>query len=310
MPERARRLTAAVALAGALLASCTGGDDRSGGVTLVATVASYDLAAGLESRFIVGLLTGDQRFVSGGAVDLRFFFLGEERAEGRPQLVDEAPAEFLPLPGSPEPASAGVNVGPASGGRGVYAVYDIAFDRAGIYEVEVTADLPSGPATDRAPFQVHPEPRFPVPGDPAPRSENLTVRDRPAVAVDSRAATGEIPDPELHRSTIAESIAAGRPVLVVIATPVYCVSQFCGPVTDMVAGLADDYGDRADFVHVEVWHDYERQEVNRAAADWVLLPDNTLQEPWVFLVGDDGRILARWDNVATRREIEPWLQRL
>jgi hypothetical protein len=309
VPERARRLTAAVALAGAILASCTGGEDRSG-PGLVATVASYDLAAGLESRFIVGLLTPDQRFVSGGSVDLRFFFLGEERAEGRPQLVDEAPAGFLPLPESPEPASPGVNVGPASSGRGVYAVDEIGFDRAGIYEVEVTADLPSGTATDRAPFQVHPQPRFPVPGDRAPRSENLTLRDRPAAAVDSRAATGEIPDPELHRTTVAESIAAGRPALVVISTPVYCVSQFCGPVTDMVADLAADYGDRADFVHIEVWHDYERQEVNRAAADWVLLPDNTLQEPWVFLVGDDGRILARWDNVATRREIEPWLQRL
>jgi hypothetical protein len=295
-------------LAGMLLASCAGAE-RSG-VGLVATVASYDLAAGMESRFIVGLLTEDQRFVSGGSVDLRFFFLGEERAEGRPQLVDEATAGFLPLPGSPQPASQGVTVGPASHGRGVYAVNEIAFDRAGIYEVEVAADLASGPATDRAPFQVHPEPRFPVPGDRAPRSENLTARDEPAVAVDSRAASGEIPDPELHRTTVAEAIDAGRPVLVVIATPVYCISQFCGPVTDMVEELEANYGDRAEFVHIEVWHDYERQEVNQAAADWVLLPGGTLQEPWVFLVGDDGRILARWDNVATRQEIEPWLQRL
>jgi hypothetical protein len=307
--DPSRRLAAGVALVAMLLGSCAGGADRSD-VGLAATVASYDLAAGAETRFIVGLQTEDQRFVSGGSVGLRFFFLGEERAEGQPQLVDEATAEFLPLPGSPEPASPGVNVGPASHGRGVYAVNEVAFDRAGIYEVEVTADLPSGTAADRAPFQVHPEPRFPVPGDRAPRSENLTVGDRPAVAVDSRASSGEIPDPGLHRTTVAEAIEAGRPALVVIATPVYCISQFCGPVTDMVEGLASDYGDRAEFVHIEVWHDYERQEVNQAAADWVLLPDNTIQEPWVFLVGDDGRILARWDNVATRQEIEPWLQRL
>jgi peroxiredoxin len=30
----------------------------------------------------------------------------------------------------------------------------------------------------------------------------------------------------------------------------------------------------------------------------------------VFLIGPDGRIVARWDNVATRDEIEPLLKRL
>jgi hypothetical protein len=33
-------------------------------------------------------------------------------------------------------------------------------------------------------------------------------------------------------------------------------------------------------------------------------------EPWVFLIGADGRIAARWDNVATREEIEPLLRDL
>ena len=33
-------------------------------------------------------------------------------------------------------------------------------------------------------------------------------------------------------------------------------------------------------------------------------------EPWVFLIGADGRIAARWDNVATRGEIEPLLRDL
>jgi hypothetical protein len=35
-----------------------------------------------------------------------------------------------------------------------------------------------------------------------------------------------------------------------------------------------------------------------------------LLEPWVFLVGADGRVAARWDNVATRQEIEPLLEDL
>jgi hypothetical protein len=202
-------------------------------------------------------------------------------------------------------------VGPASHGQGVYAVDALEFDQPGFWEVEVEAELPSGSQTGHAAFQVYPEPRVPVPGDRAPRTENLTLGDRPRSAVDSRAAIdGEIPDPALHRTTIADAIEAGRPALAVFATPVYCESRFCGPVTDMVSGLAEDYGDVAEFIHVEIWHDFQKLEVNRAAADWLLTPDGDLTEPWVFLIGKDGRVLARWDNVATRQEIEPWLKRL
>jgi hypothetical protein len=307
-----RRLLAAVVV-GLVAAACTEEGPRSTPPRgLVASVASYDLAAGVDTRFIVGLLTEQNLFVSGGAVDLRFTFLGETQAEGEPQFYRDARAEFLPLPLETAEPPAEVTVGPASQGRGVYAVESIEFDRPGFWEVEVTASLPSGRATATAAFQVHPQPLVPAVRDRAPRTENLTVKsDAPPAAVDSRAQTeGEIPDPELHRTTIADAMARGRPVLAVFSTPVYCRSQFCGPVTDMVSELQRDYGDVAEFVHVEVWHDFQEGEVNEAAADWLLTPGNDLTEPWVFLIGEDGRILARWDNVATRQEIEPWLKRL
>lgn len=98
---------------------------------------------------------------------------------------------------------------------------------------------------------------------------------------------------QLHETTIAEALEAGRPTVVVFSTPVYCVSRFCGPVTDMVEDLAREYGDRAEFVHVEIWRNYEKKVINRAAADW-LLRDNDLREPWLFFIGADGRIKARW----------------
>jgi hypothetical protein len=277
----------------------------------VASVASYDLAAGVGSRFMVGLLTEQNLFVSGGAVDLRFSFLGETGAEGEPRFYREAQAEFLPIPLEPEPP-ARITVGPASQGRGVYVVESFEFDRPGFWEVEVVAPLPGGTQRATAAFPVQPEPLVPAVGEKAPRTQNLTVgSDAPPAAIDSRAGVeGRIPDPELHRTTIADAIADGRPVLAVFSTPVYCESQFCGPITEMVSELERDYGDVAEFVHVEVWHDYEEGAINEAAADWLLTPDENLTEPWVFLIGEDGRILARWDNVATPQEIEPWLNRL
>ncbi len=95
----------------------------------------------------------------------------------------------------------------------------------------------------------------------------------------------------------------------VFSTPTYCVSRFCGPVTDMVLGLSRDYKDRAEFIHVEIWRDFEKGEINKAAAEWLYRGED-LQEPWVFLIGADGKIVARWDNVATREEIEPLLRGL
>src|SRR5437879_3271577 len=43
---------------------------------LAAQVASYDLAAGSPSRFLVGLWTKDGGVVTGGKVQMRFFYLG------------------------------------------------------------------------------------------------------------------------------------------------------------------------------------------------------------------------------------------
>jgi hypothetical protein len=87
------------------------------------------------------------------------------------------------------------------------------------------------------------------------------------------------------------------------------VSRFCGPVTDMVQQLAHDHADRASFVHIEIWRDFDKKVINKAAADWLLRNDD-LNEPWVFVIGADGKIAARFDNVTTRDELEPLLRQL
>jgi hypothetical protein len=308
----------AAAVAAATLAACTGtgGPLRPDpGGELVAQVVSYDLSVGTPARLLIGLGTGRNLYISGGTVDVSLSFLGEEEATGRPQRVGEETASFLPLPGSEGPFPGTPTAAPASSARGVYVVEDLTFDRPGFYEATVTAELEGGARTGTSAFQVYPEPRYPAVGDRAPRTENLTMdsvraEEAPPEAVDSRAVTGgRIPDPDLHDATIADAIRAGRPALVVLATPVYCVSRFCGPVTDVVEDLEKEYGDRAEFVHVEIWRDFQGQVINRAAAEW-LLREGELLEPWVYLIGADGRIEARWDNVATRQEIEPYLRRL
>lgn len=310
----------AAALLLVLLASCSPQSDSqaqpspeaNGGLNV--QVASYDLAVGTQ-RFMVGLITPEQELVGWGDVDLRFAYLGTREEQVSGEVVAEATGTYLPIPNSTgEPAGdaqQGPRIVPGAEGSGVYSA-EVDFDRAGFWGVEVTAGLEGEPSVGTATFEVFEDHRYPAVGDEAPRSENLTVdsTDAPAEAVDSRAGQeGGIPDEQLHTTTVASSIASSTPTLLIVSTPVYCRSRFCGPITDMVADLAEEYSDVANFVHIEVWRDFDGAVVNEAAAEWVMRNENIL-EPWVFLIDEQGRIAQRWDNVATRAEIEPALQDL
>jgi len=317
------RRVAAVGLAIVLLLSACAGDetkkpnraDGSKKEQLVVQVASYDLAAGPAARFMAGLLTPDQELVLGGDAAMRFAFLGTEKVSNEGNPGPEVGATFLAVPpeakGREEPDSAKAVPHPP-GGAGVFAAR-VAFDKPGFWGVQVAIPKKLGrPNTGTAVFQVLAKHKVPAPGDDAPRTENLTVAstDVPREAIDSRASGGnEVPDPELHSTTIKAAIEQKAPVLVVFSTPTYCISRFCGPITDMVADLAKKYPERAKFVHVEIWRDKQANAINSAAAQW-LLRDEDLTEPWVFLIGADGKIVGRWDNVATAGEIEPLLQAL
>ena len=315
------RRVAAFVLALLLLAACadTGSDRPSGGTggtegELIVQVASYDVSLGGDQRIILGLLLPDQRLVSFGEVDVEFFYLGTKAGKGKAQPGPTGTARFLSIPGEhhDESGSDRPTAGPASRGRGVYAI-ETKFDRAGFWSAQVTADVSNeGKLTGNSVFEVVEESAIPAVGQPALKTDNLTIdsKDAPLGAIDSRAvSTGKVPDEELHQLTIAESIGRGEPAVVVFATPVYCVSRFCGPITDMIQDLARRYDKQANFIHVEIWRNFEKQVVNKGAADW-LFHGGDLTEPWVFFIDSKGIVRARWDNVATEEEIEPYLKKL
>ncbi len=312
-------VVAALVLAACSRAPKTGDPGAVDGATadadeLEAAVASYDVAVGPPSRFIVGLFDAEKGNVGYGRVRLRFSFLGTKEAPRQGEKGPRATAAFLPLPGSepPRPPEGPALLRPSEG-RGVYAA-QVALDRPGFWEVRVTAALRGvGTRSATAAFSVLPRHAVPAPGDAAPTSENLTVSSlsAPLGAVDSRAGPDQpVPDPDLHQTTIAQAVRDGVPALVVFSTPTFCTSRFCGPVTDMVAQLARDHPGRARYIHVEIWKDFEKKQLNEAAAEWLTRNGGEGNEPWVFLIGADGKVAARWDNVATPGEIEPLLRQL
>lgn len=309
--HRAPILLLSLALAGTACGS-NDGDGTSpsaspGRSQVVAVVASVDLWAGDPQRVSVGLVTNDNRLVSYGTADFAFSYIGTADEPIEPQAGPTATATFVPTYGTDGDGGDAPTITLPSEARGVYQATDVTFDRAGFWQVTVTADVrDAGPQTALATFPVAEEAALPAPGDRALPTENLTADSKgvPAAAIDSRAAAdGSIPDPELHRSTIGEALDEGRPTLVVFATPVYCVSQFCGPMTDMVQDLADRSDRRVTFIHVEIWKDYGKQELNEAATDWLQLPSGEVTEPWLYLIGADGVIVDRWSSLWSEDEV-------
>lgn len=108
------------------------------------------------------------------------------------------------------------------------------------------------------------------------------------------------PDRALLRDSVAESLAAHRPFVLVFATPKFCSSRTCGPVVDVVEAVRKRFprsGIR--FIHVEI---YKRNKpslgTNRFVREW-RLPS----EPWLFLVRRDGRIAERFEGSVSVREL-------
>jgi hypothetical protein len=316
-----RPIAAAMAVAW-LLAACTGGasspdetEPTTAAEDLAIAVASFDLAVGDVERLLAGVFTAERELLAFGEVTFQLGFLGDQPG-GAAELTQEVTATFLPVPGmAPEGASNQPTLLVGQTGSGVYAG-EVEFDEAGFWGLRVIAELADGTVREgNTTFPVLEEHQVPAVGDEAPASENLTLADVEAgtvepAAVDSRAIDGgEIPDPHLHDSTIADSLAEGRPIVAVFSTPVYCVSRFCGPLVEVLADTATRYEDRADFVMVEVWEDFDEQQLNAAAAEWIQTEQGG-NEPWVFLVGEDGRIEHRWDNVLDLAELEDLLDRM
>ena len=313
-PGSSRRLALVLGTALALLAAaCTGSDDGDASSpperddVIAAQVASYDLVAGRTGRFIVGLFGSDRTStLAFGTVTFAFAHLDGEQPSPE---TDPVPAHFLPIPGQDVDLDRpGPRVVGASEATGVYGAGDVTFDEPGFWEVTVTATIDGNDETTTAAFEVFEDSAIPAVGDPAPRTTQPLGGD-PATApeaVDSRASEDRpVPDPELHDMAIADVLDGGRPFMVVVSTPTFCTSRFCGPITDSVQELAGRFAATPmAFIHLEVWEDFETNAVNEAAREWIApSPDTDGAEPWVFVVDADGTITHRFDNVATDTEL-------
>jgi hypothetical protein len=334
---RVRRLVSimAVAAAAILLAGCGGGDDEGGDglrnvpeqgglreqVGAAANPAASDfpsvqgrtlqeladsLTAGPEAGLASQQLTTGRNRLAFGVIDPAGRFLYGKTAvyvarspDARARGPYPAPADVLvtDAPFRSRQAASETDLFAA-----VYAA-EVPFPKAGSWSVLTVTQ--SGGGLVAAPTQVEVETPaqddIPAPGEAAPKVETDTVASAKGdvEAIDTRIP----PAPELHQTSFAD-VLGSKPVALLFATPQLCQSRVCGPVTDIALQLKAEYGDRMEFIHQEVYVDNDPSKGLREP----LKRFNLQTEPWLFVVGRDGKVATRLEGSFGLRAFEQAIQ--
>jgi len=271
----------------------------AGGITPVMLTAEF--AVNQPNRFAVGLLDAQRRIVSGADVHLRFFTIAADNSNGSVRAEGDAVFEQLSITGAH--AHDRTTGEPPTGDDIGFYVATVPFDQVGSWGVEMQVKPKDGSAgaTVQAPFKVLQAFQTPGPGAEPPKSQNDTVATNPNAA----SLCSRDPACPLHDKVIGDVIGRGRPLVVQFSTPAFCQTRFCGPVLEVVLDQAPGFQDNIDFVHIEVWQDFQLQK-RRAAVDEWKLPS----EPYTFFIDKTGVVAARIESIFTDKELRGALEKL
>ncbi len=184
----------------------------------------------------------------------------------------------------------------------LYRYYPARFTmpRPDIYDLVITvvdSGFANPPATS-LPVQAFDPADITVPlaGDPMPATATPTFDDPRGV---DRLCTRPDPCP-FHTHSFDEVMANGRPSALLVATPAFCSTAYCGPVVETMIEAAAAV-DGVDIVHAEVYANPGEVDGNIADPAIRLAPAVVATglsfEPSLFLVGSDGVLVDRIDNV-------------
>ena len=161
----------------------------------------------------------------------------------------------------------------------------------------------------RAALRVAEKSSTPAIGAPAPPSVTLTSGDVEDLSTITSASD---PDPDLYKLSIHQALLEEKPLVVVFATPAFCVSATCGPQVEMVSQVKERYRDQANFIHVEVFEDPHLIQGGRPGGGLVAAVEEwgMPTEPWTFVVDREGRVRAKFEQFTPAEEIEAALKDL
>ena len=280
-------------LLAAALAACTSGPES---VPYSGLIAASEFVVG-ENRFPFGLVSREGEFLEGADVTVRFYSLREDD----PLLLTEEPAVWRTVEGVTPHLHDDGSTHQHLDLQGVYVVDSVMIPHEGIWGAEfvVRGEYAGGISLEGAAFQVAATATVPAVGDRVPATANLTIHD-----VDSFAelSTRSVED-DMHNVSVASALEIGEPFVVFFASPQFCVSAMCGPVTDTMDQAQREAGPGVEFIHIEPWDLSAAREEGRLVPAPVMLEWRLPTEPWTFVVDADGRVAMRFEGLVTVEEV-------
>lgn len=235
------------------------------------------------NRFAVGLTLPDNSLVDEADVSFEYFDLSDPAAP-----VSESTATATRL----------------SSLDGLTVIYanERSFDRAGAWGVRIEAHRPDGTTLERSiSFDVLAESPVLAIGEAVPAIDSPVASD-----VDgdlTQLTSASTPNPAFYELSIADALANDKPTVILFATPQFCETRFCGPDYEITSGLQQRYGDRFNFIHVEVFEGLPNPAANNWQYAQPLLDFGLQTEPWLYVVDADGVVTWRVEGLFTEGEV-------
>ena len=184
-----------------------------------------------------------------------------------------------------------------------YWVFYPQLERPGYWGMIAEMDQTDG-TTTRADFvvEVQPTSKAPAIGATAPASHNRTLATEPDISLLTSA---NDPDPALYQLTVADAIATGRPTVVGFLTPAFCQTKWCAPVLNSLEAARASTGDAVNYIHIEVYDDFQKLTVVDEMAEWGLET-----EPWVFVLDGNGQVVNKFSGPLSPAEMLAALESL
>jgi hypothetical protein len=254
--------------------------DGIGGGKLEAALASSVFTVG-SNRLAFGVIDDQGQFVYGKTA---LYVAANPSAPAQGPFV--APADVLVTQPPYRSKQAATEQDPFAA---IYAA-QVPFRKQGAYSV-LTATMVNGKLV-AAPTQVQVSSRSadPIPevGETPPRvdTDTLASAKGDVASIDTRQ-----PPDDMHADSFAD-VVGKKPVALLFATPQLCQSRVCGPVVDIAAEMKAKYGKQFDFIHQEVYVGNDPKKGLRPP----LQAFHLRTEPWLFVIGRDGRITARLEG--------------
>jgi hypothetical protein len=252
----------------------------------VLAAGARDFAAGSEMRVPLGLFSKDGKLEKADASSIQVYLA--------PDALSPAIGPFTATLESLESP----DVATADNPLKWFYVLHVTAPKPGNYFIAAKYTVGGKPSFASGGIVFAGKQATPAIGSPAPRSDNPTLASTNGNL--KALTTASPPDTTLLKYSIADSIAHHIPVVAVFATPAFCTSRVCGPSVKVIqAAQKQMAGKPIRFIHIEIYQD---NDPSKPANQWVQ-QWNLPSEPWTFVIGRKGTLLAKFEGAVSVPEV-------